>query len=161
VDGLPILDDALIPNEAGLRPRIDQTVTINGRAYEWTEVHSDGYLLDLHYLDEKKANETYYCAGYAVAYLVCDTEREDLVMKVGSAQQAKIALNGREVYRKTDTPQWEPDRDTVTGIRLKAGVNVLVFKLVNQADEWRGSVRITEADGTPVPGLYFTLDPNE
>jgi len=138
VDGLPVLDDELIPNEAGLRPRVKQTVTIDGKAYEWTDVHLEDYLLELHHPDEKKRTERFYCAGYAVTYLV---------MKVGSAQQAKITLNGREIYRKTDMPGWEPDRDTVTGIRLKAG-------------EWSGSVRIMEAEGQPVPGLRFALNPD-
>jgi eukaryotic-like serine/threonine-protein kinase len=160
VDGLLVLDDELIPNEAEVRPRENQSVTINGNAHEWMAYHLEDFVLDLHYLDEKPEKATYYCAGYAVTYLICDTERENLMIKVGSADQAKITLNGQEVYRKTDTPQWEPDRDTVTGIRLKAGVNLLVFKLVSQANEWKGSLRIMQADGQPVPGLRISLDPD-
>jgi hypothetical protein len=160
VDGLPVLDEDLIPNEAGLHPGVDQSVMIDGQAYKWTEFQLQDFVVDLHGPDETKRNETYYCAGYAVTYLVCETEKTNLVMEVGSAEQAKIILNGQEVYRKTDTPQWEPNRDTVTGIHLKAGANVLVFKLVGQANDWKGSVRITEAQGKPVPGLRFTLDPD-
>ena len=54
---------------------------------------------------------------------------------------------------------WEPERDTVSGIELKAGLNVLVFKVVNERVDWGGSVRITDAAGQVVKGLRVTLDP--
>ena len=43
---------------------------------------------------------------------------------------------------------------------LKAGLNVLVFKIVQSGPAWGGSVWITEADGQPVQGLRVTLDPD-
>lgn len=52
----------------------------------------------------------------------------------------------------------------MTGIELKAGLNVLVFKVVRaERDDkfpWGGSVRFTTADGSPVTGLTVTLDPD-
>jgi hypothetical protein len=42
---------------------------------------------------------------------------------------------------------------------LKAGVNVLVFKVVNETVNWQGSVRFTDAAGQPVKGIRVTFTP--
>jgi hypothetical protein len=47
----------------------------------------------------------------------------------------------------------------VAGMELKAGTNVLVFKVVNEVDKWLGSVRVADADGNPLKGIRVTLDP--
>ena len=36
------------------------------------------------------------------------------------------------------------------GIELRAGLNVLVFKVVNALRDWQGSVRLTDAAGLPL-----------
>ena len=40
-----------------------------------------------------------------------------------------------------------------------AGLNVLVFKVVNEASDWKGSIRLTDAAGQPVKGIKVTLTP--
>jgi len=47
----------------------------------------------------------------------------------------------------------------VAGVDLRAGLNVLVFKVVNEISGWRGSVRFTDAADQPVKGLRVTLTP--
>ena len=49
--------------------------------------------------------------------------------------------------------------DKIKGVDLKAGLNVLVFKVVNATAYWLGSVRFTDAAGQPVRGISVTLDP--
>ncbi len=71
----------------------------------------------------------------------------------------KTSSNEKEVYRITDPQTYEADQDTVSGIELKAGLNVLVFKVVNREGAWGGSVRLTDAGGHPVKGISVTLDP--
>jgi hypothetical protein len=44
-------------------------------------------------------------------------------------------------------------------VSLKAGLNVLVFKVVNELGPWQGSIRITAAAGQPLEGIRVTLDP--
>jgi hypothetical protein len=82
------------------------------------------------------------------------------VLKVGSDDQAKMFLSEKEVYRSTASRQWVSEEDTVPGIELKAGLNALIFKVVNEHRDWAGSVWIADADGQPVPGLQVTLDPD-
>ena len=52
-----------------------------------------------------------------------------------------------------------PDQDVVSGVELKAGVNVLLFKIANEADYWRASIRFTDAAGQPLKGIRVTLEP--
>jgi len=68
-------------------------------------------------------------------------------MKVGSDYHARIYLNGRLVHERRNPTSFEPDRDKVKDIQLKAGLNVLVFKIVQSGPAWGGSVWITGADG--------------
>ncbi len=47
----------------------------------------------------------------------------------------------------------------MAGVELKAGINVLAFKVVNGSGNWLGSVRLTDSDGSPLKGIKVTLDP--
>jgi hypothetical protein len=47
----------------------------------------------------------------------------------------------------------------VPDISLEAGLNVLVFKVVNEFVDWKGSIRFTDAQGNPVKGIHVTLNP--
>jgi hypothetical protein len=81
-------------------------------------------------------------------------------MNVGSDYHAKIYLNGRAAHERRNPTTFAPNPDRVEGIELQAGLNVLVFKIVQSGPAWGGSIWITEADGRPVPGLRVTLDPD-
>jgi hypothetical protein len=52
-------------------------------------------------------------------------------------------------------------RKMVIGVELKAGLNRLVFKVVNETFGWTGSIRFTDSAGQPVKGLRVTLDGDE
>ena len=43
---------------------------------------------------------------------------------------------------------------------LHAGLNVLVFKVVNELNVWQGSIRFSDANEQPVKGIRVTLDPD-
>ena len=47
----------------------------------------------------------------------------------------------------------------MTGVELKAGFNVLVFKVVNETSDWKGSIRFIDAQGNPLKGIKVTLTP--
>ena len=156
-----LLDEEQLPDEARLRPRTHEPTRLGNHDRVWIPLHLEDYRLDL-----RKDIEAIYqpMAAYAVSYVLSDRDQSGLVLKVGSDYHAKLYLNQREIYRRVNPATVEPDRDTVTGIELKAGLNVLVFKVV-KADKddklpWGGSVRFTTADGSPVTGLTVTLDPD-
>jgi hypothetical protein len=47
----------------------------------------------------------------------------------------------------------------VEDVSLNAGLNLLVFKVVNEVGPWKGSIRFTDVHGDPVKGIKVTLDP--
>ena len=69
--------------------------------------------------------------AYAACYLETDEAREGIWLQVASDDQAKVYLNGTQVYcYRVRRPLLA--LDTVGPIALKAGTNVLVFKVVNE-----------------------------
>ena len=96
--------------------------------------------------------------AYAVTYVASESPQSNLTMLVGSDDGARIYLNEKEIYRRLEERPWSADEDEVAGVALKAGLNVLVFKVVNGLGGWAGSVRFVDAAGKPVPGLRVTLE---
>jgi hypothetical protein len=125
---------------------------------KWQEVVQEDYLLDFTVLLGRVSPQS---VAYAICYIRSEAEQRGLRMRVGSDDQAKVYLNGEQVHRHPFGRGWFADEDVVPDIALKAGLNVLVFKVVNQAGDWRGSIRFTDTQGDPVPGIKATLDPEE
>ena len=51
-------------------------------------------------------------------------------------------------------------RDAVTTeVTLRAGENVLVFKVINEKIDWSGCARFTDRDGNVIKGLKVTTTP--
>ena len=51
------------------------------------------------------------------------------------------------------------DQDAASGLELNAGINVVVFKVVNLTRYWQGSLWFTDAAGQPLKGIKVTLEP--
>jgi hypothetical protein len=146
------LDQEQIPQEAHLRPHAGDRIIVGGRQLVWREVRQ--YLINFNQLLNQP---TEWSVAYAVCYLQSDADRTGLRMEVGSDDEAKIYLNGKEIYRNQGARTFLPDQDVVEGVELNSGLNVLVFKVVNETLEWEGSVRFTDAAGQPVKGIRVTL----
>jgi WD40 repeat protein/serine/threonine protein kinase len=155
-DGAKALAREQIPDEAHLRPRPGDRARVGGTERVWQELRLADYALDFNELLQTNAD---WSVAYAVCYIENDTAQSDLLMKVGSDDQARVYLNGQEIYHYEKGRAFEPDEDEVSGVEMKAGINVLVFKVVNQLGEWHGSVRLTDTAGEPVKGLRVTLTP--
>jgi WD40 repeat protein len=153
--GTAALDREQLPNESQLRPRAGLRVRVGGRALVWRRVELRNGLLDL----EALGSGHEYAVAYAVCYLRADAPKRGLVMRVGSDDQAVIYLNGRQIFRSVAVREFAFDADRVGNVELEAGLNVLVFKLVNEAADWGGAIRLTDAAGAPVSGVRITLEP--
>ena len=103
---------------------------------------------------------TPWSVAYAVCYLQSEAEQYGLWLLVGSDDSAKVYLNGKLVHKAPFERGFVADQDRVPDIALKAGLNVLVFKVVNTVSLWQGSIRFTDAQGYPVKGIKVTLDPD-
>jgi len=150
------LDLEQIEGEARLRPRLQDATTTRNGELKWMEVALEDYLIDFNVV---LGRETTQSVAYAVCYIRSEADQPALQMLVGSDDEAKVYLNGKRVYNHPFVRGYFADQDTTPDIVLNAGLNVLVFKVVNEAGPWQGSVRFTDARGNPVKGIKVTLDP--
>jgi len=98
--------------------------------------------------------------------LVVEAQQRGLCMLVGSDNQAKVYLNGKQIHEYHFRRRFLADEDKVPEITLNAGINVVVFKVVKatghwaeETDDWKGSIRLTDGQGNPVQGIKVTLTP--
>ena len=77
---------------------------------------------------------------------------------MGSDDQAKVYLNGQQIHEHAFLRGFVADQDSVPDIALNAGLNVIVFKVVNEIGSWQGSIRFTDAQGNPLRRIRVTLD---
>jgi eukaryotic-like serine/threonine-protein kinase len=155
-DGARALAQEQIPHEAYVQARAGTRLRIGSTPRMWRAVQMDDYVLDFNLL---LGASTRWSVAYAICYIFSEADRNDVSLAVGSDDQSKIYLNGNEVYRCDLNRSYLPDQDVVPGLSLKAGLNVLVFKVVNQTGEWLGSIRLTDPKGRPLQGIRVTIDP--
>jgi hypothetical protein len=153
-----VLDTPQLQEEAHLRPRAGDVLRIDSKDFYWTAVSFDDYALDF---NELLGETTDAGLVYAVAYLRADRAHADVSLWVGSDDSSKVFLNGQEVHRMPFGGFFAPDAHRVDGLRLHAGLNTVVFKVVNTFLDWRGAVRFSDAANQPIPGLEVTLNPDE
>jgi WD40 repeat protein/serine/threonine protein kinase len=154
--GAAALRQEQIPQEGDLRARAGERVKVGQSERVWRVVQLKDYLIDFNQL---LGEVTRWSVAYAVCYIQSEADQTGLLVRVGSDDQAKVYLNGREIYRREEARSYVADQDMAAGVELKAGLNVLVFKVVNEAYDWQGSVRFTDAAGQPVKGIRVTLTP--
>jgi len=145
-----------IEDEARQRPRAGEIRAIGKREFKWREQSLPDHLIDFNTI---VGRATYRCVAYAVCYLQSDAELRGLRMLVGSDDESKVYLNGKQVYEDVNARVFGIDQDVVPNLALHTGLNLLVFKVVNWVSVWKGSIRFTDAQGNPVQGIQVTLDP--
>jgi uncharacterized Zn ribbon protein len=95
-------------------------------------------------------------AGYAVAYINADDEMK-VRLSVGSNDQCKVWVNGKLIVKFTETRTLDKDTDS-GGVTLAKGQNVLVFKVINEKNNWQGAARFLQ-NGAPVKNITVATAP--
>ena len=150
------MDTEQIEGEGRLRPKAGEgTVMVSGEL-KWQEVAQEDYVIDFNVI---LGDVTQQSVAYAVCYIRSEVEQRGLRMLVGSDDEAKVYLNGKQIHKYPVGWGFVADRDTVPDIALNAGLNVLVFKVVNEFVDWKGSIRFADTQGNPVKGIQVTLNP--
>ena len=162
--GGPGLDHEQLPGEANLRPRAGEKALIGAREFVWDEHFLPDYVIDFNQVLGETGwggDVSDHSVAYAVCYILAEKAQTGLVMRIGSDDEAKVYLNGTKVYECRVTSRvCIPDSDEVRDIiQFKQGLNVLVFKVVNEEGPWGGCLRFTDGRGNPVKGVKVTLDP--
>ena len=131
--------------------------SVAGLELTWKKVAAPDFYVDFKELHPSRSEQV---AAWAVAYVVAAEEKKGLTLKMNSNDQGKVYLNGAEIVKFTDTRTLEKNaEDAAPGVTLKKGVNVVVLKVVNEENNWQGSVRFTDAAGKPVTDLKIQTAP--
>lgn len=152
--GASEIDRDLLHGEAAITPKADDKVNVNGKDMTWRAYQTADFFIDfLQGFGQERGEDA---AAYAVAYVIAD---EDMAVKlsVGSNDQCKAWVNGKQVLRFAETRTL--DKDTDSGdVTLVKGQNVLVFKVINEKNNWQGAARFVK-DGAGVTNLKIALAP--
>jgi hypothetical protein len=143
------LDKQQLKDEAQLQPKEGDKTKVGGKELVWKKHNLKDYLLDF---NELLGAQTEDSVAYAVTFVVSPEERKGVKMKTGSDDQAKVWLNGKEVFKMTEARAADKDQDS-TEVTLKKGVNVLVAKVVNEKVDWSFCVRFTDKNDKPLTDL--------
>jgi len=154
--GAEALGKQQIPDEAKLHPKDGDKVKSGDTELSWKPYKGESHLLDFNAFLGKETEDS---VGYAVCYLTAEREMKDLIMKTGSDDQCKVYINGKEVFKSEEARPTEKDQDSTANLALKKGVNVIVFKVVNEKVDWSGCLRFTDKDGKPITDVKVTLKP--
>ena len=144
-----------IKDEAALRPKAGDQVKIRGKELRWQNITASTNYFDFNAV-LKTIND--HAAGYVVTYIECDQERPDVVLAVASNDQGRIYFNGVDIYAFTEARPLMLDADKGR-VTLKKGVNVFVFKVLNEQNSWQGAMRFLDKAGAPLKGLKIKLSP--
>lgn len=129
----------------------------DGKQLTWEKVAAKDFYIDFKELNPTQSEQV---VAWAVAYVVCAAEKTGLTLRMNSNDQGKAFLNGKELVKFTDTRTLEKDgENSATGVTLKKGVNVVVLKVVNEENNWQGSLRFVDAAGKPVTDLKIETKP--
>ncbi len=152
--GATEIDKDFLKGEATMTPKAGDTVTVGGKALTWRAHQTSDFFIDFLQAFGKERGED--VAAYAVAYVVADDEMK-VKLFTGSNDQSKAWVNGRQIIRFADTRTLE--KDTESGeVTLAKGQNVLVFKVINEKNNWQGCARFLK-DGAPVKNIRISLTP--
>jgi len=148
------LDKDFIKDEANIKPKAGDKVKVDGKELAWASHKTADFFIDFLASFGKERGED--VAGYAVAYVIADAEMK-VKLSVGSNDQCKAYVNGKQVLKFAETRTLEKDSDTGE-TTLNKGQNVLVFKVLNEKNNWQGCARFMK-DGAPVKTLKISLAP--
>jgi hypothetical protein len=154
--GTEALAKQQVRHEAKLHPKEGDKVKVGDKELTWKKHKSDSHLLDLNALLGQQTEDS---VAYAVCYLIADQKMPNLTMKTGSDDQAKVYLNGKEVFKNEEARPADKDQDSTPNLTLVRGTNTIVFKIVNEKVDWAGCLRFTDQDGNPVKNMKVTLTP--
>jgi hypothetical protein len=147
--GADALDKEQIKGEGKLKPKSGAKVKVGDKELAWKEHVCKEHLLDFNAFLGAQTEDS---VGYAVTFIVAPADLKGVKMKTGSDDQAKVYLNGKEVFKNAEARPADKDQDT-TEVTLKKGVNVMVVKVVNEKVDWSFCVRFTDKDDKPLTNL--------
>ena len=150
-----------IPGEAKMTPSEGEKVSVKMREEAgdkskdvqkelvWKRVKTEDFMVDFNEIFKLDASDA--SGGYAVAYLDAP-EAMSVTFSLCSNDNGKIYLNGKSVYEYVGGRALEEDAETVD-VTLNKGLNVVIFKVWNDANNWQACLRLLDKDKKPVTSV--------
>ncbi len=104
-------------------------------------------------LDKIFGGKENWVTAYAWTTVTAPDEREAQI-RLGSNDQAKVWLNGEEVFTYSESRSATIDQNVVP-VTLKAGENSILVKICDEMGFWGFYLRLTDADGKLFADLVF------
>ena len=152
--GATEIEKDFVGGEATIQPKPGDRVNVAGKILTWTAHQTSDYFID--FLKAFGAERGEDVAGYAVAYINADDSMK-VRLSVGSNDQCKVWLNGTQVIKFTETRTLDKDTDSADVV-LNKGQNVLVFKVINEKNNWQGAARFLQ-NGAAVRNIRVATTP--
>jgi hypothetical protein len=152
--GASEIDKDLLGGDAAIKPKAGEKVNVGGKILAWKAHSTSDFFID--FLQAFGAERGEYVAAYAVAYIAAPDEMK-VTLSVSSNDQGKAWLNGKEVFRFSETRTLDKDTDR-SEVTLAKGQNVLVFKVINEVNNWQACARFVK-DGAGVRNIRISLTP--
>lgn len=144
-----------VPGEATLKPKDGDKLTVRGKELAWKNATAPTNFFDFNAV-LKSQND--HAAGFIVTYVECDQEIPDVTMAVASNDEGRIYFNGVDIYAFNEARPLLLDSDKGR-VTLKKGVNVIVFKILNEQNSWQGAMRLLDKGGTPLKNVKIRRSP--
>jgi hypothetical protein len=155
--GADAIDKKQFAEEAQPAAKDGAVQKVGGKELTWAKTATKDFYIDFKELHPAQSEQV---VGWAVAYVVAAADKTGLTLKMNSNDQGKVYLNGKELVKFTDTRTLEKGTDdSASNVTLKKGVNVLVLKVVNEENNWQGSVRFLDAAGKPATDFKVQTAP--
>ncbi len=153
VSGAEAIEHRFLDDEPATKPKPGDSVVIINTPLTWKAHQASDYLVDFLQAFPQPGEQV---AAYAVTYVMADNEMQ-VTLALGTNDQGKAWLNGKEVFKFTETRVLEKDANRVP-VTLVKGQNVLVLKVVNEVNNWQACARFLK-DGQPVTSLRIATAP--
>ena len=154
--GADEIDKKQIPEEAALQPKAGEKQKVGDKELTWKAIQAKEYGVDL---NKTLGTDNENVVGYLVAYVFCDKAMPDVTLLMGSNDQGKVYLNGKEVVKNTEGRTLDKDSDKAEKLTLNKGRNTIVFKVINESNNWEGCLRFKDKDGKPVTNFVVKTAP--
>jgi len=154
--GADEIDKKQVENEASLKPKAGDKQKVLDKEVEWKAISAKAFDIDIN--DQLKGSHE-DVLGYLVAYVVADKDMPDLTLLCSSNDQGKLYLNGKEIHKYAEGGTVDKDRDKVEKVTLKKGVNVIVYKVINEKNNWGACLRFKDKADKPVTNLVVKTAP--
>ncbi|HTH03979.1 MAG TPA: hypothetical protein VL882_27075 [Vicinamibacterales bacterium] len=152
--GATEIEKDFLGGEATIRPKPGDKVNAGGKILTWTPHQASDYFVD--FLKAFGTERGEDVAGYAVAYISAD-DSMNVRLSVGSNDQCKVWVNGKQVIKFSETRTLDKDTDSADVV-LNKGQNVLVFKVINEKNNWQAAARFLQ-NGAPVKNIRIATTP--